>query len=818
METVITKRYFIGESLPHNWATVYNYKPQTTEILEDKGEIFAVISLIAPPTFNAVTAGNLLVDCLHESYFENKKKGILDALDSAILSTQTRLSELLAHEDKIGEEGVDLNITTVVIRKSEIYFANYGSNKILLLPYETSTQVIDISASLRDPFGKGIIKIGSSFLQPDQRFILLTSNAELEIEKVDLISSLSSFNDLRFKNYEFSKTEEIAIFMLGINLNLTDNSVDINSPISSTINSVAINPPVEVLPEDELNNGDNQSELEEMVETTEMTETTETTAPLDDGDEGNLVETEVIESESADSLKETTLAEKLSPRLKIVREKIKTGLQNIPIYYKKLVAAYQKRQEIKKLQSLREKAADDTNSSELPGQVTASSRTDVDNLAGLTPVNTNNITIKVIADKIINNFKIVIIRIKNYVQQDLIERTDKGIRVRKTSLSFRILAFLIVVICIVGVYSVIRQSAISRDRNNKLLAAEDKLTSITHNIDTIESSPVVTSHAFGDIPQREELLTQIATVQAKFTADLNLIPGKDVSTQQSRLSNLKDITLKLLKADFTLFTDVGNTFEGKVSDFLVLGQNVYILDKMKGKIYRQPIRGGNAEVVIDGLNSPAKFAADGDGNLVVYDSGGSGGVLALVNPVTKSITRFNNLTSAKLPEPSAVSVYQTNNNFYLVAPGLTKVLQTYKVGKSYGNPISRASDPSYIDLRGVKILNGRIVILAGSVGLVEIGVGNITPDAFPEIIAGVKESSAFATDDDYIYLLDSPQNKLLIFAKPRQEMPVIDYVGQLDLTKIAEPILTVGSDKKNDLVFLGTSSKIYTFTRSQIQQ
>src|SRR5262249_7226629 len=106
----------------------------------------------------------------------------------------------------------------VVVRGSEIYFANFGDHKIFMLPFASSEEVIDITNSLRDPFGKGLLKIGSSYIQSDQRFLLLTSGANAELKKEDVQFSLTNFNDLRIRNKSFAHPEAVGMFLLGVNV------------------------------------------------------------------------------------------------------------------------------------------------------------------------------------------------------------------------------------------------------------------------------------------------------------------------------------------------------------------------------------------------------------------------------------------------------------------------------------------------------------------------------------------------------------------------------------------------------------------------
>ena len=47
--------------------------------------------------------------------------------------------------------------------------------------------IIDISDSIRDPYGKGIIKVGSSLLQDDNRYLLSTAGVVEQVNQIEVI-------------------------------------------------------------------------------------------------------------------------------------------------------------------------------------------------------------------------------------------------------------------------------------------------------------------------------------------------------------------------------------------------------------------------------------------------------------------------------------------------------------------------------------------------------------------------------------------------------------------------------------------------------
>ncbi len=58
---------------------------------------------------------------------------------------------------------------------------------------------------------------------------------------------------------------------------------------------------------------------------------------------------------------------------------------------------------------------------------------------------------------------------------------------------------------------------------------------------------------------------------------------------------------------------------GETFGIVVKGRDIYVSDGQNGKIWR--VKGGNTEVFAEGLHTPSAIAFDGDGNLIVADSG-----------------------------------------------------------------------------------------------------------------------------------------------------------------------------------------------------
>jgi len=183
MEKQIQKKYFIGDTVPGKWSSVYTYKPLNQDIRTSRGEIFAAISLQAPQDFASPTAGNLLIDYLHESYFENDKDKALVALEKALINTSKYLMKFLEN-DKAADVGIDLNITAMVILEDVAYFAVLGEGHIHVF---RDGNLSDLAHALRDPTGEGLVRSGSMVLKRGDVLTLGTpvvSDAKYQLIKV----------------------------------------------------------------------------------------------------------------------------------------------------------------------------------------------------------------------------------------------------------------------------------------------------------------------------------------------------------------------------------------------------------------------------------------------------------------------------------------------------------------------------------------------------------------------------------------------------------------------------------------------------------
>lgn len=793
----LEKKYFIGDALPHKWTSVYNYKPVSEDRFVDKGEVFAIISLYASSGFNAMTAGNLLIDCFHETYFESKKQQITGALSEAITAVQDRLSELLAKEEVVAKDGVDFNITAMVIRGDEVYFSTLGGNKIYLLPYTEATKLLDITASLRDPFGKGIIRIGSSYLRRDQRFLLMSERAAVDINDEEKIYALRSLNDLRFKNRDYSNPEEISMFLIGVGVDMSD-----RQPLAPTLQEkIAGNVPVEKI---EVNDVEEQKSRT----TQEFYETPRQLVGLEN-QEGHDNYGHQLPPDAQDFVSDFDTEDGDTGSKVEWQEKLRNIQSGAKLWVSKLrgkIEKYRRDREAKKLQSLREGAALQSEATGMyhPAHL-PETRIDISQLSTIRGM--------------FVGFTQRLREFKDIVLYDLLLVNQSGRYViKRDSITFKALILLGIMIIILIIYTSISSIGRSREESRKRDDAYRSLEIIRQDIDKIEDSAVLNSKSFGDIAAREELLRSITRVEGKFSPSLDVLPEEDIKAEKDRLVNAKTKVLKIKNPNFSVLADIGNVFEGNIVDFVQIDRNLYILDAEKGRIYQQPVFGGDATIVIDGLKQPTSLAVDGNNELVVYESGAAD-VISIVNPATKEKRNVVGLSIGKLPKAKDMAVYTNTNGLYLVSTGLAEVFLSTRTGANYAIPTNRYSAAGLNDIQDIEIVDGRIVLLAKGIGIDRVGIDGASESvtAFDDVTKSIKTAEAMGQDSEWLYFADNDKKRLLILTKSRGNLFTSDFVSQVMLDKVEGEVLEIYVDRNKDLIFLATSRRIYALKWSEVQ-
>ncbi|HEX9804192.1 MAG TPA: hypothetical protein VGA67_00770, partial [Candidatus Dojkabacteria bacterium] len=227
----IEKKFYIGASSMGTWASVYTYKPKNEHILEEKGEVFAVITLKGPRSFNASTAGNLLLDFFHESYFEGDHSSSLICLEKAAINTAKKLAEIVDNDKNIGDMGINLEVTSVAIVGQIIYMVSMGQGGIYLL---RDGNVVNVNSVLKDPTGDGYVKSASGVIEEDDVVLLLTERGVDAYTKDEIVSAMASFSESELKNKPLENESELSIILIGYEPKIKHVENDVDEDIAKS--------------------------------------------------------------------------------------------------------------------------------------------------------------------------------------------------------------------------------------------------------------------------------------------------------------------------------------------------------------------------------------------------------------------------------------------------------------------------------------------------------------------------------------------------------------------------------------------------------
>jgi|GEM_PF-4109103 len=211
----VQKRYFVGKNKPGVWASVYAYRPNNEEIFTKRGEIFAAACLEGPSDFDSSIAGNLLMDLLHETYFESESESILEALEEATKAVQNRLMSLIENDQSAAMQGINFDLVTVVI-KGEYFFSVRVGDGVLKVFREGNLQ--DLSAGFKDPTGEKKFDVVSSVVHEEDVFFLGSPSSIESYSDDEILESVSDFSEVALKNKMLEDDSKVSFLLVGMGL------------------------------------------------------------------------------------------------------------------------------------------------------------------------------------------------------------------------------------------------------------------------------------------------------------------------------------------------------------------------------------------------------------------------------------------------------------------------------------------------------------------------------------------------------------------------------------------------------------------------
>jgi len=198
-ETNIKTSALKGKSKDGKWTGIY-ISPIESDKTKELGQLFVLISLSAPSEFDSRVAGDLLSENIQDVFYESsREKRIINRIEKAILSTAKRLEYFLQREKIAAESGIDLNIEAVVTSREYIYMSILGEGSIMLW---RENVLINLTEGLKDLTGRDLIKSGSGRFKLNDKFILFSPEATINVSEGEIKESIKRSNFDNIKNRE----------------------------------------------------------------------------------------------------------------------------------------------------------------------------------------------------------------------------------------------------------------------------------------------------------------------------------------------------------------------------------------------------------------------------------------------------------------------------------------------------------------------------------------------------------------------------------------------------------------------------------------
>jgi hypothetical protein len=743
MEERLYKKYFIGKSKPGHWSSVYVYKPLNSAIKVKRGEIFAIISLSGPDTFAVSTAGNLILDNLHESYFENSNDSALIALEKAVKGAGVYLQKLLEN-DSAADVGIDFDLVAMTILGDVVYFVSLGDNAVKVW---RDGRITDLAGLLRDPIGDGIYKVASMVAKESDIFFMASNQFDKEVIEDTYIDLAESFSDLPLKQRLYEEESKIALLMVGYDLDLDNLQKSAIQKVSSRQEDEEDK--VEEVDEDEKVEKAEEMEdekIEEEKPKIEDDDKFEESNEEHNGDnDDDYVGDESIELDDAKFL--SMKKEQPSQTSKV--DAIKSSLTNIFEQIKS------------KLPSKSEKFVQKETSSD-----------DINNK------NTASYLLSVSFSKLKSGFRVFW---EEWLGMGKNAKNTRGGAKNKRW------GFLLIFIVVIGgmIYFSVQDTLKNQQIKETERIAAEYLKDATEALVKLESDAKVIAKSNLNTERKDIFLNQLNDAEKILDKARNVEKiASDVATQDKRIQYINDLLNKVITiSNPEIIVDMGAKNPGSNLSDLAKGENeLYYSDQKYGKIYSVNYDGKNEKELATGLDSPSALTYDTNGNVIFLDNSVDRR-MGIINIYDKTLQRVAGTSANKLGGISKIQfmVMDAKSKKYRVyALDATNKAVSYMEtsdGVGYGLPVKRGINFAELgSAKDISIMDYKIYLLAPFEQGFYRAYGD--KDDTPEI-AGMSSTdsllnaSAFTVDDLYMYIGDSSTQTIYVISKDNTASPNI---------------------------------------------
>lgn len=874
MDSVIQKKYFIGKSKPGTWSSVYTYKPSSLSIREKRGEIFASICLEGPKDYGLPTVGNMLLDKFHESYFENANDTCLIALEKAAVDLGKYLQKFLEN-DSAGEAGIDLNFISMIVFGDLIYTVGIGNGTLMIFRNDRLT---DISDTLRDPTMEGLVKEASFVTKANDVYFIGTPQIRTEIMSNEFEDVAMSFNEQSLKNRLYKDESQIAFMMVGINIDrkLKELSEKVTRkeiyPNENRIILKGSTPLVEkekeVIPVEEVEEVVEESgdeTLADLIADEGITQTEENVGknfgqkmnifsedeipteeiedevlPQDEESQKKYPkENEMLEEETTEYVDEAVEEDFIEeePVLEVPMPRVQAPIKNVSVTEKakgtvmsfasgvtsKLKNIFKGKKQEGPTQNIYKKEVEEieqvpTYEEEAlrPAATTAQRIAQQD-------LKTYQVVLLKIRDAIIRFFK----GIKRLVWNNWLGFNNDDIYLKSAAARQRKWGLLIVLVLVVASLLYFSIQGLVASQNQKKLedTAKVHLDSAKQIINEVNTQATILAKASGNTERKAAEITKLIKAQTELDlADTVEKYKEEVTSQELIIQSIKDKFDRIIpiKDDGFLVDFAGKFPNANITDMVVTGGQIFVIDAKYNKLYSVDYSGKITEVV-SGLNNPRSITVDSNGNLIILDSDPDKAI-AIVNPNDKSVTRMAASSNSQLKGVSQIEFYtlsSKDSRIYLL-DNLNKSIEYYsKTGGSYGTLVKRNTMDELATAKDIEVVDDRLYFLMQkNLGLFRDY--NKKEDTIN--VTGLKtgdnllSSSALYIDGSYVYVADPSGKRVLVFTKGTPEIPLIaQYVYKGTDKSAFTDIKEIFADRDREKIFVLSNSKIIVLNLNSIK-
>ncbi|MCA9383242.1 hypothetical protein KC909_02650 [Candidatus Dojkabacteria bacterium] len=804
----ISKKYFIGKSATNGkWASVYTYKPNNDALKDIRGHIFATIALNGPETFATATAGNMILDYFHETYFEHPAEKTLDALEKSVIATSKHLQLLMKHDDKV-KEGVEMDLNAMVIKGDIVYFVNMGASRIFIF---RDGELTNISDNLKDPIGSGIVKLGSMVSKPADILVLGTPRLLEEIDEKELKQIVADYSETELKQKKYKDDSDLAMIMVGIDVDRKENKEElairdkIKEEVEKKIDEISANPENEevIASEDDdktLEDMINEDQSDDFMDNAELE--TNVAEELDDTSDQEFSETRINDEEDDLGEEDEELEDKQPVTEKVgeVFNKLKSSVQDF--------IAKRKGAGASPMMPTREQVVA-AKAAERAPQISPEDQT----------------TYKVILDKVRLFFVNAGVFLKKNVWHNMLGMGGDDVYVlgsgqrKKRNIRFIIVLVVVVIgilyFSITNIQNNLKQKEADREAESTISAAEELI------LDVEQIAPIKAKASSSDLG-KQELYDKLNEAEAKLAEVDSDEYDEQIDGFLNQIEDLRDILNRTISVENpTEVVDFGQSYPGADTVDMVLGNgNVYVADKQYGKIYQVDYAGNSPSVLVEGLEQPKTITLDDNGDIVFIDENGDKR-MGTISTSDGSIIRHSGTSEFRVGNISAIEFSDIfGGRVYGIDQSQNKVIVLQRSGTAYGIPQNRFELAQLSNAPDIHVIDLKIYVLAD----INQGIYRFynEQDDSP-LITGIEsgenlyDATAIYIDGLYIYVADPVNQRVMVFTKASSEIDLVaQYKYRGSDSDGFKNIKEIQADREAGKLFVLDGTKVYELDLSAL--